>query len=172
MKGGAGCAGDAKRSPPCRRRDTQARRVHTLVRLLAYQRLNVRPSSHARENTVGLLRKRLAHPTWTHLTTPPLRRSDCGCGHLLAEAIPQGPASFQLHPTSNPTTASVLGQAATQHPDFEERPIYPARLPHCPTEALSDVASTELASPNTRRVHPDDSSLTLISFSHMRIPAV
>ncbi len=98
VKGGAGCAGRAKRGPPCRRRDTQARLVYTLVRLLAYQRLNLRPSSHAKENTVGLLRKRLALPTWTHLRTQPLRRSDCGCGHLLRRSDTTGPCELSAPP--------------------------------------------------------------------------
>ena len=33
-KGGAGCAGVAKRRPPCSHRDTRERRLHTLVRQL------------------------------------------------------------------------------------------------------------------------------------------
>jgi hypothetical protein len=44
--------------------------------------MNLRPSSPTGENTVGLLRKRLAHPTSIHLRTQPLRRSDCATAQV------------------------------------------------------------------------------------------
>ena len=166
-QGGAGCAGGAKRRPPCRRRDTQARRVYTPVRLLdALDGSRQLRTPGLPLRPVGGLRSDRHRPPGYHAS------QQTGHAHYIM-ARPLSAALFSLlrvpstKMLNRPSESRGLGLVPTPQgdPDFHRTPTsYPVpeclELDHCRAAG----AARHVIAPPSRCYGPPRPCLTRVCF--------